>query len=81
MANHCHNTPGALHTTPTSDRRPAVLTQDEWDELHDALELALDALGDGPQDVHMPYLINSMIHQRVALRLTHSKARDNGRPC
>lgn len=60
---------------------PTVLTQTEWDELHDALELALDALGDGPADVDMLYLVNCMIHQRVALRLTHTKARANGRPC
>ena len=60
---------------------PTVLSQEEWDELHDALELALDALGDGPGDVDMPYLVNCMIHQRVALRLTHGKARENGRPC
>lgn len=57
---------------------PAVLTQDEWNELHDALELALDALGDGPQDVDVPYLVNSMIHQRIALRLTYRRARDSG---
>lgn len=60
---------------------PAVLSQTEWDELHDALTLAIDALGDGPGDVDMPYLVNCMIHQRVALRLTHGKARDNGRAC
>lgn len=60
---------------------PTVLSQEEWDELHDALELALDALGDGPGDVDMPYLVNSMIHQRIALRLTHGKARAHGRAC
>lgn len=48
---------------------PTVLSQEEWDELHDALELALDALGDGPGDVDMSYLVNSVSFQREALRL------------
>lgn len=60
---------------------PAVLSQDEWDELHDALTLALDALGDGPADVNPDYLVNCMLHQRIALRLTHGKARAQGRDC
>lgn len=57
---------------------PAVLTQDDWDNLHDALTLASDALGDGPADVNVPYLVNCMLHQRVALRLTYRHAREHG---
>lgn len=60
---------------------PAILTQDEWNELHDALTLALDALGDGPTDVDLPYLANAMVHQRIGLRLTHDKMRGQGREC
>lgn len=60
---------------------PKVLSQEEWAELHDALELALDALGDGPADVNMDYLANCMMHQRIGLRLTHGVMRDLGRSC
>ena len=56
-------------------RRPkpkTLLTPTEWAELHDALTLALDALGDGPADVDGPFLLNSIMHQRGALRLAHA---------
>lgn len=48
----------------------SVLSQLEWDELHDALELALDALGDGPDDVNEDYLANCIIHQKISLQIT-----------
>lgn len=60
---------------------PNVLSQDEWNELHDALTLALDALGDGPQDVCSLYLGNCMMFQREALRNTHERMRALGRGC
>lgn len=60
---------------------PNVLTQDQWNLLHDALTLALDALGDGPQDVCSLYLGNCMMFQREALRNTHDRMRALGRDC
>ena len=50
----------------------ALLTPTEWAELHDALTLALDALGEGPADVDGPFLLNCIMHQRGALRLAHA---------
>lgn len=74
---------GRKITIPASYKLPPklILTDEEWNELHDALELALDALGEGPQDVDMNYLVNCMMHQRVGLQLTHSKARGVGVDC
>ncbi len=60
---------------------PAVLTQEQWDMLHDALTLALDALGDGPADVDSLYLGNSMMFQRQALGATHHRMRSLGGDC
>ena len=58
-----------------SARRPArkpLLTPATWAELHDDLTLALDALGNGPQDVDEDFLCNLVMHQCAALRLTHA---------
>lgn len=61
-------------------RSKSVLSRKEWDELHDSLSLAIDALGDGPNDVDGPFLINCVLHQRGALRLAHKiKERMEGR--
>lgn len=58
-----------------------ILTQDEWNELFDSLQLALDAMGDGPQDVGTAYMENCVIHLRIALRLAHKKMRAFGGNC
>lgn len=42
-----------------------------WNELHDYLTLALDALGDRPEDFDRAFLTNCVIHQRLALQITH----------
>ncbi|MCA0272394.1 MAG: hypothetical protein LCH69_10070 [Proteobacteria bacterium] len=69
------NTASASATAfPAARRKPkGVLTQHEWDEMHDALTLALDALGDGPDDVDRGFLVNSILHQRIALRIAHKR--------
>ena len=68
-----------IPTTPRTAASPAprhkpkgVLTAKEYAEMHDALTLALDALGDGPDDVDGPFLVNCIMHQRGALRLAHA---------
>jgi hypothetical protein len=50
-----------------------VLTDLEYAELHDALTLALDALGDGPEDVSWDFLMNCVMHQRFGLKITHGR--------
>lgn len=50
-----------------------VLTPTEWAEVHDALSLALDALGEGPGDVDRGFLMNCVLNQRVALKITHNR--------
>ena len=69
-----HNPPrGLTPAMPNASRKPKpVLTALQWAELHDALTLALDALGDGPDDVDGPFLLNCVMHQRGALRLAHA---------
>lgn len=57
---------------PMRKRTKTLLSAAAWAELHDALTLAIDALGDGPEDVDGPFLINCIMHQRGALRLAHS---------
>ena len=57
--------------------RPAV-SQEDWDEMHDAMTLALDALGDGPQDVNQAYLWNCIIHLRMALKTAHRRTQRAG---
>ena len=49
-----------------------VLSQNEWAALHDSLTLALDALGDKPSDVDFPFLMNLLMHQRAALRVSQT---------
>ena len=71
MAMHCHNTPGLPDQTP-------VLSPDQWAELHDMLTLALDALGDRPEDFSPDFLANAVIHQRLASRITSKAARRIG---
>ena len=50
-----------------------VLTPTEWAEVHDALTLALDALGEGPDDVDRGFLMNCVVNQRVAIKITHAR--------
>jgi ABC-type nitrate/sulfonate/bicarbonate transport system ATPase subunit len=45
----------------------------EWAEVHDALTLALDALGEGPDDVDRGFLMNCVVNQRVAIKITHAR--------
>ena len=69
---------------PKASRKPKpVLTALQWAELHDALTLALDALGDGPDDVDGAYFLNCIMHLRGALRLAHAikDKLDGGKPC
>lgn len=59
---------------PTTHAQPqSILTTKEWSELHDYLTLALDALGDAPTDVDESFLLNCVMHQRLAIRITHRK--------
>ena len=69
---------------PKASRKPKpVLTALQWAELHDALTLALDALGGGPAYVDAPFLLNCVMHQRGALRLAHAlkEKLEAGQPC
>ena len=67
MAITSHNTPALSKQT----RSRGVLTPAVWNELHDFLTLALDALGNGPEDFDAAFLHNAVLHQRLALRITH----------
>jgi hypothetical protein len=62
--------PIARPAKPTPPR-PAVLSAEEWAELHDCLSLALDALGDRPQDFNSDFLRQAVANQRLALQLSH----------
>lgn len=74
MAVHCHiTTPQAKQT-----RRKGVLTDLQWSELHDFLTLALDALGDGPDDFTEAFLQNAVMHQRLAIKITHKALEKTG---
>lgn len=48
-----------------------VLAPAVWNELHDFLTLALDALGERPEDFNPAFLRNAVIHQRLAIRISH----------
>lgn len=54
----------------TEAARP-VLPAEQWGELHDMLTLALDALGDRPEDFSPDFLANAVIHQRLAMQISH----------
>lgn len=56
---------------PKQTRSRGVLTPVVWAELHDFLTLALDALGDRPEDFNQDFLRNAVMHQRLALRICH----------
>lgn len=67
-----------MRHNPRTFAKPAqkpkgVLTVNEWHEMRDALVLALDALGDGPQDVCKDFLVNCILNQRVAIKISHAK--------
>lgn len=55
-----------------------VLTAQKWSELHDFLSLALDALGDKPEDFNPDFLANAVIHQQLAAKITRNAARRIG---
>ena len=48
-----------------------VLTPSEWAQVYDYCTLTLDALGDGPADLDRGFLMNAIMHQRLALQITH----------
>ena len=66
------NNPG-LSAKPRRAPPKGLLTPTDWAEVHDALTLALDALGDGPGDVDRGFLINCILNQRVAIKITHAR--------
>lgn len=62
------------HTLPPKARpRRAVLTPHEWAEMRDALTLALDALGDGPEQVDRYNLLACIANQRIGLQIAHGR--------
>lgn len=61
----------------TEATRP-VLPAEQWGELHDMLTLALDALGDRPEDFSPDFLANAVIHQRLASKITQRAMRRAG---
>lgn len=65
MAITSHNTPAL----PRQIRSRGVLTPVVWAELHDFLTLALDALGDRPEDFTPDFLRNAVQHQLRAIRI------------
>ena len=67
MAITSHNTPAL----PRQTRPRGVLTPVVWNELRDFLTLALDALGDRPEDFTPHFLRNAVMHQRAAIRIFH----------
>ena len=55
-------------------RKPkGILTPTEWAEVFDALTIALDALGDRPEQVDHARFLNCVANQRIALRVTHKR--------
>lgn len=67
MAVTSHNTPAL----PKQTRPQGVLSPAVWNELHDMLTLALDALGERPEDFSRDFLMNAVLHQRLAIKITH----------
>ncbi len=63
------------HTHKPASPRAAkgILTPFEWAEMRDALTLALEALGNGPEDVCKDFFVNCVINQRVAIRIAHAR--------
>lgn len=67
------------HDTRLRAPTPAgVLSAPVWGEVHDFLELAQDALGEKPADLDEAFLRNCIMHQRLALRITHAALRRLG---
>ncbi len=69
-----------MSRTITHTHKPAfpraakgILTPFEWAEMRDALTLALEALGNGPEDVCKDFFVNCLINQRVAIRIAHAR--------
>ena len=55
-------------------RKPkSLMTATEYAELHDALTLASDALGDGASDVDRVALRDCVDNQRIGLRITETR--------
>ena len=59
--------------THSQTKPRGVLTPLEWAEMHDALTLAIDALGEGPAEVDQPFLLNCITNQRIALKIAHAR--------
>lgn len=60
------------HNTPALPKQTrGVLPAERWAELHDMLTLALDALGERPEEFSLDFLLNAVLHQRLALQITH----------
>ena len=68
--------PGNAPGLPSKSRRTppkGLLSPTDWAEVHDALTLALGALGEGPGDVDRGFLMNCVLNQRVAIKITHNR--------
>lgn len=50
-----------------------VLPDEQWNQLHDYLVLALDAIGERPAEFDAAFLRNCVMHQRLAIQLTHKR--------
>ena len=59
---------GNTPALPKAAAKP-VLTAQRWAEMHDALTLALDALGQKPKDLTEGLLAYSVINHRIALKI------------
>ena len=62
-----------IHKPAFTRAEKGVLTPFEWAEMREALTLALEALGNGPEDVCKDFFINCLINQRVAIRIAHAR--------
>lgn len=47
-----------------------------WGELHDSITLALEALGERPEDFTPDFLANCLMHLRVAMKITNLSTRE-----
>lgn len=63
-----------IQTPIRPHKRLPIFSQDDWDNVHDALVLALDAMGDGPSTTDKAFVAHNLRYVNTQLKRSYRRA-------